>query len=50
MIVSYITLDAIHPEWDSHQLRESAMIIGGADMIIKMFVYFMHERLWTKVK
>lgn len=50
MVVSYITLDAIHPEWDSHQLRESAMIIGGADMIIKMFMYFMHERLWTRVK
>ena len=49
MIVSYFTLNAIHPEWDKHQLRESAMIIGAADLIIKMFIYFLHERVWAKV-
>ena len=40
----------IHPEWPSHVVREGAMIIGAADMLIKMFLYFVHERLWANIK
>ena len=50
MLVSYIALDHMHPEWDRHQLREGAMIIGAADMFIKMFMYFIHERIWNKIR
>ncbi len=50
MFVSYFTIGAIHPEWPDHIVREAAMIIGAADMVIKMFMYFVHERIWTKVK
>jgi uncharacterized membrane protein len=50
MIVSYYTIGMIHPEWPNHAVKEAAMIIGGADMFIKMFMYFVHERMWNKIK
>jgi uncharacterized membrane protein len=50
MVVSYFTIGAIHPEWPDHIVREAAMIIGAADMFIKMFMYFIHERVWTRIK
>ena len=50
VVVSYFTIGAIHPEWPDHIVKEAAMIIGAADMLIKMVMYFIHERLWTKVK
>jgi uncharacterized membrane protein len=50
MLVTYFVLKGIHPEWSSHQYREASMIVGAADLFIKMFAYFVHERIWTKVK
>ncbi|MDA9842966.1 DUF2061 domain-containing protein [bacterium] len=50
MVVSYYTIGMIHPEWPNHAVKEAAIIIGMADMFIKLFMYFIHERLWTKIK
>lgn len=50
MLVTYVVLKGIHPEWSSHQYREASMIVGAADMFIKMFMYFVHERVWNKIK
>jgi len=50
MVVSYFTIGAIHPEWPDHIVKEAAMIIGAADMFIKMFMYFIHERAWNRIK
>jgi len=50
MLVTYFVLKGIHPEWSSHMYREASMIVGAADMFIKMFMYFIHERIWNKVK
>jgi uncharacterized membrane protein len=50
MIVSYYTIGMIHPEWPNHAVKEAAMIIGMADMFIKMFMYFIHERIWNKIR
>lgn len=49
-LISYYVIGMIHPEWPSHVVREGAMIIGAADMLIKMFLYFIHERLWANIK
>ena len=35
-LISYYVIGMIHPEWPSHVVREGAMIIGAADMLIKM--------------
>lgn len=29
---------------------ETAMMIGGIEFFAKMFIYFLHERLWAQVK
>ena len=50
MAVSYWAIGMIHPEWPSHVVKEAAMIIGLADMFIKMFMYFIHERIWNKIR
>jgi|TARA_R110000772_G_scaffold94342_2_gene192200 uncharacterized membrane protein len=50
MVVSYYTIGMIHPEWPNHAVKEAAIIIGMADMFIKLFMYFIHERLWAKIK
>lgn len=50
MIVAYGVLSFIHPEEPTHKIMETSMIVGVADMLIKMVMYFIHERLWTKVK
>ena len=50
MVVSYFTIGAIHPDWPDHIVKEAAMIIGAADMFIKMFMYFIHERAWNRIK
>jgi len=50
MLVTYFVLKGIHPEWSSHMYREASMIVGAADMFIKMFMYFVHERVWNKIK
>ena len=50
MVVAYFTIGAIHPEWPDHIVKEAAMIIGAADMFIKMFMYFIHERAWNRIK
>lgn len=28
----------------------TAMAIGGVEFFVKMFIYFLHERLWASVK
>jgi uncharacterized membrane protein len=49
MVVSYYTIGMIHPEWPNHAVKEAAIIIGMADMFIKLFMYFLHERLWNRM-
>ena len=34
--------------WYSGKLKESAGI-GVADMVLKLGLYFLHERLWNKI-
>jgi len=29
---------------------EAALAIGGVEFFAKMFIYFLHERLWAQVK
>jgi uncharacterized membrane protein len=28
---------------------ETAVMIGGVEFFAKMFIYFLHERLWTSI-
>jgi uncharacterized membrane protein len=49
MVISYYTIGMIHPEWEDHTVKEAAIIIGMADMFIKLFMYFLHERLWNRM-
>ena len=50
MLVTYFALKSIHPEWHPHMYIEGSMIVGAADMFIKMFMYFIHERVWNKIR
>lgn len=29
---------------------EQAFAIGGVEIVLKMFLYYFHERLWNKIK
>jgi uncharacterized membrane protein len=44
------TITTILISWAITRKLQFALSIGFADVLIKIFVYYLHERIWNKIK
>ena len=44
------TIDTIMISWLVVGKLDFALTIGGVELFTKMFLYFLHERTWNKIK
>lgn len=46
-IASFITIICV---WAATGSLELGGLVGGADFLIKLVVYYIHERIWAKIE